>query len=141
MNKQRHLFLAMWLIVWGGENRLQSQVIFENGAPKPDTLQKSFQVDFAIPDAPAFKLLNSEPSSILRPTTVRELTTTFSNFVQNGSSLTIPNAIAIEFSPGLLVSGQTLSLDAYRKLDWWYRLRVSGATLRRTDGRDRKSVV
>ena len=36
----------------------------------------------------------------------------------------------IEFSPGLLLSGNDLTVESYNKKKLWYRLRISGATKR-----------
>ncbi|HCV43785.1 MAG TPA: hypothetical protein DGH68_09905, partial [Bacteroidetes bacterium] len=128
------LLAICWLVCSGAREQALSQFVIETAGARPDSLQKSFRVDFAIPDAPAFTLLGSEPSNILRPTTVREFSVAFSDFVSNGSSLTIPRTFGVEFSPGLIISGPKLSLTDYRKLDWLYRLRVSAATQRNGNG-------
>ncbi len=107
-----------------------SQVMLQNNSAQPDTLERKFRVDFAIPDAPAFQLLDLDPSTILRPTTVREFTIAFSDFASSGSSITLPGAFAVEFSPGLIINGRTLSREAYEQHATWYRLRVSAATRR-----------
>jgi hypothetical protein len=103
-------------------------------------LAKSFKLDFAIPDAPAFDLLEVDPSSVLRPTTVRELGLAVSDFVGDGTALTIPKAWALEVSPALLISGDKLSVADYRARPWLYRFRISGASRVAEEG-DRPAAV
>jgi hypothetical protein len=96
-----------------------------------DTLAQQFEVDFAIPDAPAFELLQVDASNILRPTTVRALTAGLSNlFEEEGGGLQIPNAFAIEAAPFLLAQGPRLTLDAYRENRILYRTRLSAGAKR-----------
>lgn len=101
----------------------------EGRGQAPDAeLVRSFKLDFAIPDAPAFDLLEVDPSSVLRPTTVRELGLAVSDFVGDGTALTVPKALALEASPALLIGGDKLSVADYRARPWLYRFRISGAT-------------
>jgi hypothetical protein len=111
----------------------KSQVVLSNGKALPDSLQHKYRVNFAIPDMPAFVLLGTEPSSMVRPTSVREFTAAFSEFTGSGRSLALPKSFAIEFSPGLILGGRKLSVREYANMSWLYRLRVSAAT-RRDEG-------
>lgn len=95
-------------------------------------LLDQLRLDFAVPDAPAFTLLQVTPSTILRPTTVRELGIAVSDFLGSGTTITIPQAFAAEFSPGLLIGGPDLTVSRYARTPWLYRLRVSAATQRAT---------
>lgn len=88
----------------------------------PDTFLKKARVDFAVPDAPAFKILQTEPSSVLRPTSAREIAVTIANLFQGG---TIPDNYALEISPGLIFGS---SLAKYRENPFLYRARISFAT-------------
>jgi hypothetical protein len=94
------------------------------------TLARSFKLEFAVPDAPAFTLLEVDQSQILRPTSVRELALAVSDFVGNGTTLSIPRTFAVEFAPALLLDGPHLTTAQYQRRDWLYRLRVSAATQR-----------
>ena len=85
------------------------------------------RVDYAVPDAPAFKILGTEPSNIMRPSTVRELGVAISAVNAKGG--------AIEVSPSLLIGNPTLS--SYRDSPFWHRLRVSaGAQLTENGNKD-----
>lgn len=107
---------------------------------EPDTLASGFRIDFAVPDAPAFQLLESESSDILRPSSVREFATSFSSFVNADQGFSIPKTFAIEFSPGLLIGGNRLTLKGYRARSWLYRSRLS-AGIKRLDGETGPSQI
>lgn len=98
--------------------------------PPPQSLLKDLKLDFAVPDSPAFEVLEASPSSILRPTTVRELAAAVADLVGSGVSITIPRTFAIEFSPGLLIRGEHLTVPQYQNAAPWYRLRLSAGTRR-----------
>jgi hypothetical protein len=61
------------------------------------------QLDFAVPDNPAFKSLGKDPSNILRPSSVKDLALQFGNFTGSGSFI-IPKDFSLEVAPGLLVN-------------------------------------
>lgn len=102
-------------------------------APTVD-IQKAnaFAAKFAVPESPAFSLLDVDASSILRPATVKDLAVSLGGFRGNGLSLALPGEVGIEVSPGLMVKGRTLSLSEYQRHPWLYRARVSVST-RRSD--------
>lgn len=87
-------------------------------------------MNYSVPDAPAFKLLGTDPSDILRPASVRDLAIGLSDFLGSDNSIVLPQSFAVEFSPGLLIGGKTLTLDGYRKHPALYRTRLSIATTR-----------
>ncbi|MGD2136454.1 MAG: hypothetical protein PVF27_09850 [Gemmatimonadales bacterium] len=94
---------------------------------------EEFAAQYAVPDAPAFVLTEAAPSTILRPSSVRELGIALSDWIGADAQLTIPQAFAAEFAPALLVGGPSLTVSQYREAPWLYRLRVSVAT-RRPEG-------
>ncbi|MGH7498110.1 MAG: hypothetical protein ACREL3_04590 [Gemmatimonadales bacterium] len=98
-------------------------------AQNPDALATAYRTDFAVPDAPAFLLLDVDPSVVLRPTTVKEFSGAVSDFASSGN-ISLPRAFAVEFAPALLIGGKTLSLQKYRSNPALYRLRLSAATRR-----------
>ena len=98
------------------------------------SLAKYSRLDFAVPDAPAFSLLKVEGSSVLRPSSVKELGLAVSDFVGGGAALSIPRAFAVEVAPMLIAEGPRLQVTAYQRRPWLYRLRVSAATARVEDG-------
>lgn len=101
------------------------------GAQVDSLLAQQFETDFAVPDAPAFALLSSTPSAVLRPTSVRALTAAFSGFAGGSDALVqLPRAFAVEFSPLLLARGTRLTLAEYQRRPSLYRTRVSMATQR-----------
>ncbi len=91
---------------------------------------KDYRIDFAIPDAPAFKLLEVDQSAILRPQTVRDLVMALDGFRGDGGALVVPRQIGVELSPGLLVGGGQLRLADYAARKYLYATRLSGATNR-----------
>src|SRR5712692_3518159 len=119
------------LLAWPVEALPQNDA--GKAAPIPNDLVAKYAIDFAVPDGPAFTLLGVTPSTILRPTTVKEVTAAVSDFIGGGSSLSIPRAFAIELAPALLIGGGSLSLQRYQANPALYRLRISAAT-RRSDG-------
>ncbi|MFX0212316.1 MAG: hypothetical protein ACFFDT_40460, partial [Candidatus Hodarchaeota archaeon] len=86
-----------------------------------------FSGNFAVPDAPAFRLLETYPSKILRPSGVRDLALGLSDFWESDSNFTLPRLFAVEFSPVLLGRGKYLALSDYQKNSWIYRTRISAA--------------
>lgn len=101
---------------------------------------KDYKVDFAIPDAPAFKLLEVNESAILRPQTVKALALALSDFRGDGGQFVVPKEFAMEASPALLIGGRYLKVATYNKSKWLYATRVSGATKRDTGGRSHLSM-
>ena len=99
-----------------------------------DPFASAYRVDFAIPDAPAFKLLDVDPSDILRPQTVRELALGFAGFRGENGALTVPRAFAVEVSPGLLVGARRLRTYDYNRQKLLDSIRLSGATRRDSGG-------
>ena len=91
---------------------------------------KDLKTKFAVPDAPAFNMLDESPGNILRPSSVKDIAVGFSNFLGTDNKITLPKSFAVEFAPGLLINGQNLTLKKYRENAWLYRLRLSVATSR-----------
>ena len=85
-----------------------------------------FEGNFAVPDSPAFNLLDDYPSKILRPSDVEELVVGLSNFGETDNGI-LPKSFAVEFSPALLIFGKSLSLRDYQQHPWLYRTRISVA--------------
>lgn len=96
---------------------------------------KDYRIDFAIPDAPAFKLLEVDRSVILRPQTARELVLALDGFRGDDNAFVVPDQIGIEFSPGLFIGGGQLRLTDYAARKYLYATRLSGATNRDSLGR------
>lgn len=88
----------------------------------PAAFLNKARIDYAVPDAPAFKILQTDPSSVSRPISTREVAITISNLLQGAK---IPDNYALEISPGLIFSN---SLPDYQKNPFWYRARISFAT-------------
>lgn len=107
----------------------EAQLRAAAGAVALDTLAARFQADMAIPDGPAFLLLPTEPSSVLRPGSVREFALMLSDFA-GPEGFRLPDAVGLEVSPALVLIGHRLGLAEYRRRPWLYRLRASGAVQR-----------
>ena len=93
------------------------------------SLVKKFRVDFAVPDLPAFKLLGTEPSNLLRPSTTELFSVITSNFY-NGTNLVVPQSFAAEISPMMLMYANKLTLQEYDRNAVLYSLRLSIGTMR-----------
>lgn len=96
------------------------------------------QGDYAVPDAPALRLLDLDESTLLRPATTRALAAQLAS--ASGDLSFLPRAFGVEFSPGLLVDGERLTIDAYVRRKLWYRTRLSVAA-RRGEGAAARSQV
>lgn len=70
------------------------------------------QLDFAVPDIPAFKALGVDPSSILRPSSPKQFSLMFSNLASSGFSA-IPRNAAVEIAPAL-ITNTWYTQDQYR---------------------------
>ena len=75
------------------------------------------RLDYAVPDAPAFKMIDIDPSGIMRPTSARDLAGILSTIGSNGGG--------IELAPGLLFGDPNLS--QYKDDPFWYRVRLSAS--------------
>jgi hypothetical protein len=91
-------------------------------------IAKTLQADYAVPDAPALTMLGVDPSKLLRPASVEQLTSNFAT--ASGNFSFIPTAFAAEASPAMLIHGERLRLDQYQAHPFWYRTRVSIAAAR-----------
>ena len=89
---------TVWAIAGG---LFQLSGIFAAGAqskpPSPPTdaiVQDApiykMRADFAVPEGPAFKLVGIDETSILRPSSVRELDLSASGFTGDNGSITLP---------------------------------------------------
>ena len=91
-------------------------------------LIEDFKLDFAVPDNPAFKILGKDPSNIIRPSNLEELTTTASYF-RSGSSVVLPESFALELAPDLLLKRKmTLSNYSSKKNKFLRSIRISLGT-------------
>ena len=86
------------------------------------------RADFVVPEGPAFKLVAIDPSAIVRPSSVRELSFSVSDFTQDDGSFSLPTQLGFEAAPFLLVQGRDLTRSQYERRAWLYRTRVSIAT-------------
>lgn len=126
------LAAALLLLPGGGEAQGGAA-----GGARPDTATAArFRVNFAVPDAPAFDILDVEASNVLRPSSVQELGLAVSSFAGPGDAFRVPRSFAVEFAPYLLARGRSLTLQEYRRAAaarTLYNLRLSGATNRSAD--------
>jgi hypothetical protein len=101
-------------------------------APEPiDTSSSNLALDILVPESPGLKILGTEESNLLRPASPRKLAVALSGFVQNKDAL--PAGVAVEFSPGLLISGDSLSQSDFHRRSILYRTRVSIGTRRASE--------
>ena len=118
-----------------------AQIVRAQNATHTASTAKTIQGDYAVPDAPALKMLDVNESSLLRPSTVKALSAALSS--ASGDASFIPKAFAVEFAPGLLIDGEHLSISEYNRSAWtklWYRTRLSFAA-KRGEGKTPRSNV
>lgn len=112
------LFISFCTIIYAQENKSESR------------LAENYKLDFAISDAPAFKILGKEPSDLFRPSSSDVVSFIVSNLL-NPSDLSIPNSYAAEVSPALLID-KNLTLAGFQKNYILYNLRLSFGTTKDT---------
>jgi len=114
---------------------------FGEGLAQPDSTIIAHRMRFAVPDAPAFKLIKGEPGAIMRPSSTREIAITIAEFLRSGG--TLPSAFAAEFSPYLVACGSRLTLSEFRQSAMaraLYRTRLSIASRREETATGRTQV-
>jgi hypothetical protein len=83
-------------------------------------------LDYTIPESPAFKILGTNPDNILHPVSVKNIALSVGDyFLTSGAS--IPKSLAVQFSPFLLANNNT-SLNNYNKNKFLSRLSFSIGT-------------
>lgn len=93
-------------------------------------IEKDFEsgwgtLNYAVPESPAFKILDISPSSIMRPTSTRDIAFSIGNsLITNG--LTIPQNLTVELSPTLLKPH--LNLKDFQKNSFLYTSALSIGT-------------
>lgn len=98
------------------------------------------EVDLAIPDSPAFSVLNVDPDKAIRPSTARKLA--FQLLEGQDDKGSLQTGIALEFNP-YLIFGNDVSLYQYRHdrvVRWLSNTQVSIATVKGTNSDTDKSV-
>ena len=92
------------------------------------TLSK-LRLNFTVPDMPAFKSLNTEPSNLLKPSTPMAFALTLSELYQDRKFL-LPKAFAVEISPSLLINANKppLQLREYARRSVANSFRISLGT-------------
>ena len=112
----------------------------DDALPAIDSMVAKIRMNYAVPDAPAFKALGIQPDNVMRPSTTQEIAIILANKVLNSG---LPSAFALELSPYLAIAGESLTLRQYQE-SWWkyflYHLRVSVATERKAASGDTTKV-
>lgn len=95
------------------------------GEPLVDTIPLAgARINLAVPDIPAFGVLDTTPSPLLRPTSIKDLTATLAGLVAE-QDLAIPRRLALEVAPWLLFRGQSPAVGEYRRGHVLYSTRLS----------------
>ena len=100
-------------------------------AQMEDSTVSQFNLNFAVPDIPAFKALDIDPSDIVRPSDPKAISLMVSQF-QNHGQFVIPQSFAAEIAPGMLVSPK-MTLKEYQQSGinrFLYKARISIGTMR-----------
>jgi len=80
-------------------------------------------MDYAVPESPAFKMLGTNPDNILHPTSAKNIALSIGNYFVSSGPI-IPKSLAVQFSPYLLANNNT-SLNEYQKHKFFSRLSFS----------------
>jgi len=107
MKKIKHYFFV--ILIFGTAFNTKGQDIDSN-------LIEKYLLDFSVPDMPAFKALNIDPSNILRPSDVKKFAVMVSPFYSNQKGV-IPKNFALEFAPWKLASSKW-TLNDYSTNCW-----------------------
>ncbi|MBS1634766.1 MAG: hypothetical protein JST26_02510 [Bacteroidetes bacterium] len=115
----KHIFTLCLFIV----------AVFHVKAQDIDSLTLSkMKLNFVVPDIPAFKSVNADPSNILRPSTPKAFAVAFSKFYDN-KTFVIPKDFAMEIAPVLLIRAEKpVTLQKYLKHQVINNIRISLAT-------------
>jgi hypothetical protein len=135
-HKGSHFFAAMalcWLAI----------APFSSGqTPAPDPRVKDFNVNYAVPDSPAFSLLGVNPDKIEHPSTPRDLATSLVNgFDENGN---FQSGLALDVNPYMTFLGKRTTLDQYinrRITRWLMNSQLSLGTTKGTSSADQSSKL
>ena len=74
--------------------------------------QTTASLDLAVPEAPAFAVLDLTPESVVRPTSPRDFATSVLNGVDHNGNF--QSGLAIDTSPYMLARGPVFTLDQYQ---------------------------
>lgn len=72
---------------------------------------KQGQLDFSVPDSPAFTVLGVNPTTVTRPTTPSELASSLINGIDHNGNF--QTGMALDFSPYMLAYGGKVGINAY----------------------------
>lgn len=116
-------------------------VLLAAGA-RGQTKANDLSVNYSIPDAPAFNLLNLNPDKVEHPATPRDFATSILNgFDENGN---FQSGIAIDVNPYMSWYGKTLNIDQYKSSTWRRRFansKISIGTAKGTTSSDPSSKL
>ena len=101
-------------------------------------------LDLAVPESPAFSALGLTPQQVSRPSTARELATSFLNGVDRDGNF--QTGIAIDVAPYMLLAGPRITLQQYQRSDQYLtrflaRWQMSFATSRGGGAEDTSSKL
>ncbi len=89
-------------------------------------------LDYAVPESPAFKLLGTQPTNLLRPTSLRDISLGVGNYLTSDNAGIIPKNLSIEIAPTLF--SPNLNLKKYNNNKFLYRTKLSIGTLTNQNG-------
>jgi hypothetical protein len=79
----------------------------------PDQSIKRANIDLSVPESPAFTVLSLTPQTVVRPASPREFVTSILNGLDKDGNF--QTGIAIDTAPFLLLAGNNLNINDYRK--------------------------
>ncbi|HEV2354334.1 MAG TPA: hypothetical protein VGR89_08825, partial [Puia sp.] len=134
----RYIFLLLPALLGGRAVLAQTSSSSSSSSSSTNSASNSYTpgwgtLNYAIPESPAFKLLGTDPSNILRPTSIRSAALSLGNYLLDSGTI-IPKNLAVEFSP---FSFGNLSLHDYNQSAFKrfiYRTRFSVGTVVGSNG-------
>lgn len=90
-------------------------------------LVKRYNLNFTVPDYPAFKILGVEPSNLLKPS-ITDIISFLGSQNQNIGNLLLPVSFAAEISPMMLINSNSITLQDFNKKHILYSMRISVGT-------------
>lgn len=99
--------------------------LFSSYGQEQNGLAKDYNLNFAVPDHPAFFILDNNPSNIIKPGNSMELFSVLASNIISGNSFIVPKDLSIEFAPAQLLGYHKITFEDYRKRRALYDVKFS----------------
>lgn len=99
-----------FFLIWGTVVAQPGGTIEPATLPLDSLLNSEMRINMAIPSNPAYQIIGSEPSNLLRVSNPKEFSVAVSNFFSDGFVI-VPQNIGVEFSPVMILENGGLISD------------------------------